>query len=311
MSGQKSLVRDFMSPQLVHVRADHILEQAEKIFHDNQITAAPVIVDKKNVLGVLTDFQLIKFFLIRSTQPTRARVIDYQAELDPVAMVDHDATLETAFKVMIQSPSHRIYVTQNDMLVGALSPRDLLPFLAGDVAIMRYQEDRDLIAARVRIRGLMLELGRVKIERDRYHEAFTASPYMIHSADLDGKIIMANPMLHHVLGYEEGELAGKSIYDLYAQQFHNQAREGLTRVRADGYYPLINTLMVRKNQELIQVDIASSAKHDADGNVTATITAGRISDSAKMIEALKQAAEHYVHPADAAAGKPPNTGLAS
>jgi PAS domain S-box-containing protein len=290
---QKSLVRDFMSSQLFTIRADFILEQAEKVFHDHQITAAPVLLYKKTVLGVLTDFQLIKCFLFRTSNPSRARIVDYKEELEPVAVVESDATLETAFKVMMQSPTHRIYVRENSILVGALSPRDLLPFLAGDVAIQRFKEDKDLIAAHIRIRALLLELGRVQMERDRYLDVFTASPYMIHSADLQGKITMANPMLHFVLGYEEGELIGKSIYDLYAQQFHQQAKDGLIQVRSEGYYPFINTLMVKKNKELVQVDITSSAKHDDQGQVTATITVSRVSDSAKMVEILKHAANQF------------------
>ena len=287
MNPEVSLVRDHMSPQLFHVRSDHVLEQAEKVFHDHQITAAPVLLDKKRVLGVLTDFKLIKFFLLRSAKPTRARLADFADELDPVSVVEHDATLESAFKLMLQSPSHRIFVRENDVLVGALSPRDLLPLLAGDVAIQRYQEDKDLVAAQVRIRGLLHEIARLEVERDKYESAFEASPYMIHSADLNGMIVMANPMLHFVLGYESGALVGKSIFDLYAQQFHQQARAGLEKLKADGFQPFINTLMVKKNQELLQVDVTSTARHGANGAVVGTVTVGRVSDSAKMIAALK------------------------
>jgi len=294
----KSLVSHFMSSHLFAVRADDILEQAEKVFHDHQLTTAPVMVDKKHVIGVLTDFQLVKFFLMRNLKPSRARVQDYQNELDPVVLVDQNEPLETAFKLMVQSPNHRLYVTDHGSLVGALSPRDLLPFLAGDSAIERYQEDKDLVAARMRIKILFNELSRTRADLDNFQELFSASPYMIHSMSLGGVITMANSMLHSVLGYPDGALIGKTIWDLYPEQFQAQALTGLDRVKAVGFHPFINTLMVKANRELLQVDMVTSAKHNSSGEVVGTVTVSRISDMAKMIEALSQAAKSWTaeHP---------------
>ncbi len=281
---------DFMSKQVLFVRADDTLDQAEKTFHDNQLATAPVLVDKKNLMGVLTDFQLVKCFLLRNLRPSKARVQDYEGELDPVVMVDQHEPLETAFKLMVQSPSHRLYITDNGHLVGALSPQDLLPFLAGDTAVERFKENKDLIDARIRIKSLFKELSHTKNELSNYSSVFKASPFMIHSVNLQGVITMANPMLHSVLGYDERELIGKNIYDLYAEQFHRQAAQGLQEVVHKGYYPMINTLMVKKNKELLQVDIATSAKHDSSGAITGTVTISRLSDARKMLDALAHAA---------------------
>lgn len=290
MAEQKSLVKHFMTHPLFFVSADHVLEQAEKVFHEYRLSTAPVLVDKKTVLGILTDFQLLKCFLIRNGDPTRAKVRDYAEELDPVVLIDENEPITNAFKLMIQSPNHRIYVTSQDRLVGALSPKDILPFMAGDEAIERYKEDQDLIAARIRIKLLMNELSRTQVALDRYQQAFTSSPFMIHSVDLNGTITMANRMLEYVLGYDEGKLVGKNITDLYPPQFHQQAKAGLTRVKVTGFHPLINTLMVKANKELLQVDLASAAKTDQRGDVIGTITIGRMSDSGKMVEALGQLA---------------------
>ena len=293
MNLQKSKVMHFMSPHLFYVKAEDILEQAEKVFHDHQLSTAPVLIDKKNVIGVLTDFQLLKCFLLRAAKPSRARIKDYASELDPVVLIDQNEPLESAFRLMVQSPNHRLYVTEQGRLVGALSPKDLLPFLAGDAAVERYKDDKDLIDARMRIKVLFHELSRTQADLDRYQQIFTSSPYMIHSVDLNGVITMANPMLHSVLGYPEGALIGKSILDLYPEQFHAQALAGLARIKDTGYHPFVNTLMVKSTQELVQVDMATSAKHDAEGNIIATVTISRISDLGKMVEALAHAAEAF------------------
>lgn len=275
-----------MSHPLFFVNADHVLEQAEAVFHEYRLTTAPVLIDRKKVLGVITDFQLLKFFLMRSSDPKRARVQDYADELDPIILIDENEPITNAFKLMVQSPNHRIYATSKGTLVGALSPKDILPFLSGDDAVERYKEDQDLISARIRIKLLLNELSTTQAQLDRYQQVFTSSPYMIHSVDLAGNIVMANKMLHYVLGYEDGELIGQSITDLYPSQFHQEAKSGLARVKTTGFHPLINTLMVKKNRELIKVDVASTAKFDQLGEVIGTITIGRMSDSHKMVEAL-------------------------
>lgn len=279
-----------MSQPLFFIRADDTLEQAEKIFHEYKLTTCPVLQDKKKVMGILTDFQLLKCFLIKNSEPNKIRVKDYAAKLDPVVLIDENEPISNAFKLMIQSPNHRIYATNEGILTGALSPKDILPFLAGDEAVERHREDQDLITARIRIKLLMTELMNTQANLDRYQQVFTSSPFMIHSVNMQGTITMANRMLHYVLGYEDGELVGKSLMDLYPSQYHKEAKAGLTRVKITGFHPLINTLMVKKNKELLQVDIATAAKIDQLGVVVGTVTIGRISDSAKMLEALAEAA---------------------
>lgn len=286
----KSLVKHFMTHPLFFVSADHTLEQAEKVFHEYRLTTAPVLIDKKTVLGILTDFQLLKCFLMKNAAPTRAKLKDYTTEFDPVILIDENESITQAFKLMMQSPNHRIYVTAQDRLVGALSPKDILPFMAGDDAIERHKDDQDLIAARIRIKLLMSELTQTKSQLDDYQQAFFSSPYMIHSVDLQGNITMANRMLESVLGYESGQLIGKNLTQLYPPQFHKDAKDGLTRVKVTGFHPLINTMMVRADKTLVQVDLATTAKIDQRGDIIGTITIGRLSDSSKMLEALSHLA---------------------
>jgi PAS domain S-box-containing protein len=289
-SEQKSLVKHFMSHPLFYVGAEMILEQAEKVFFDHRLSTASVLVDKKRILGVMTDFQFLKFFLLKNSDPNKARVKDFAEELDPVVLIDESEPITTAFKLMMQSPSHRIYVTAQGFLTGALSPKDILPFLAGDNAMERHRDDKDLVAARIKIKLLLTELSKAQATLEDYQQVFNSSPYMMHSVDLDGKITMANPMMHYVLGYRDHELIGKHITDLYSQQYHREAMAGLARVKITGFQPIVNTLMVRKDKELVKVDLASTAKTGPEGEVIGTVTISRISDSGKMLEALSSAA---------------------
>lgn len=291
MSTKKALVKEYMSQPVVFVGADFVLEQAEKIFHQHRLTAVPVLIDKKSVVGVLTDFQLLKLFLIRNSNPLKARLKDYQEDLDPVFLVDEDEEISQVFKMMIQSPNHRVFVTSNGKLIGALSPKDILPYLSGDAAAERHAEHKELIIARIENKRLSCQLAETKELLDSYEQVFMSSPSMIYSTDLEGVITMANPMLHQVLGYTNNELVGKNITEIYASQCHQQAMMGLAAVKTQGFHPLMNTLMVRKNKELLQTDLASSAKLGANGKVIGCITMGRLSHSGKMLDALTKIGE--------------------
>lgn len=282
----KTLVKHFMTNPVFSVGAEMILEQAEQVFHEFRLTTAPVLVDKKKILGVMSDFLLLKCFLMKNSDPNRARLKDFADELDPVVTIDENEPIANAFKLMVQSPSHRIYATSDGKLVGALSPKDILPFIAGDQAIERYKEDRDLVAARIRIKLLLTELGQAKSELDQYQSVFASAPFMVHSVDLNGHINMANPMMHLVLGYPQEGIVGKHLTDLYPSQFHQDAIAGLNRIKVTGFHPLINTFMVKNNKELVQVDLASTAKTDESGRVVGTVTVARLSDSSKMLEFL-------------------------
>lgn len=291
MQKKSHLVKDFMTTPIITLPSHFLLDQAERVFHENRLTAAPVVVDMKNILGVMTDFQLLRCFIIQGQDTLKSRLQDFAAELDPVVLVDENEEIPHVFKLMLQSANHRIFVTSQDKLVGALSPKDILPYLAGNDAVERHDSQRDLIAARIEIKKLITELVATKERLNNYQQAFLASPFMIHSSDLEGNITMANPMLHQVLGYRDNELIGKKITDIYASQYHKQALEGLNKVKLDGFHPLINTQMVRKNKELLQIDLASAAKKNVLGEVVGTITIGRLSNSGKMIEALARIGE--------------------
>jgi PAS domain S-box-containing protein len=288
MAEEKTLVRHYMTSPINFLTADMTLEQAERLFSDMRLHTAPVLVDRKNVLGVMSDFTLLKCFLIRNGEPSKTKIKDFLYEFDPAITIDENEPIINAFRLMTQSPSHRIYVSSGESIQGALSPKDILPFLAGEAAIDRHKEDKDLIAAQIRIKSLMKQLGETQSELDRYQQVFISSPFMVHALDLKGNILMANPMIHQILGYETDELVGKHLTDLYPAQFHKAAEEGIQKIQINGFHPLINTSMVKKTKELVLVDIASTARTDHDGRIVGTVTIGRLSNSSLMLEALSQ-----------------------
>ena len=280
-----------MSRVLFSLEDSMTLEDAAQFFASHKLTTVPVINSAGDILGVLSDFQLLRF-LLRSRQEAKKAMClsDVKEELDPVVTIHEDDSIVTAFRMMIQSPNHRIYTLHNDKLTGALSPKDLLLYMAG----VKDKSDTVLDSVVQRqIEFILKELNDTRRMLCDYQQMFQDSPYLMHSVDLSGKIINANRMIHYVLGYEEGELIGKSLRQLYPPENFKKAMQGLDTVKVLGFHPLVNVVMVKKDGDVIRIDIASTLKKDDKGNPEGTITVGRLSDSYRMLNYLQKAAQLY------------------
>lgn len=290
MNEMRSTVKNLMSTSPVLLNDGLTLDEAEAIFAENHLTAAPVLAADNKVCGVITDFHLVKFLLKRVQDQKRNLVRDYIDELDPVILIREDDPITNAFRLMIQSPNHRVFATTEEGIIsGALSPKDLIPFLAGD-SKKRLSAKAELTNAQNKIQKLVEELLATKHDLVEYQKFFDNSPFMMHSIDTDGNIVMANHMLHLVLEYPYPELIGKHVTTLYPYQNHKEAAEGLNRIMASGFHPLVSTLMVKKDSSLVKVDLASTVKSDENGLAIGTITIAKLSDSQNMLETLKKAA---------------------
>ena len=284
-------VKFFMSRVLFTLDEKMTLEEAAQFFKSHKLTTTPIVRNNGDIVGVLSDFHLLRFLLrARQEAKTHVPLADFAHELDPVVTIHEDDSIVSAFRLMIQSPNHRLYAVHENKLTGALSPKDLLLYMAGikdtvgEVADPFVQKQIDAI---------LKELHETRRMLGDYQQMFQDSPYLMHSVDLNGKIVNANRMIHYVLGYEEGELIGKTLRQLYPPENYKKALEGLETVRALGFHPLVNVVMVKKYGEVVRIDIASTMKKDEKGNPEGTITVGRLSDSYRMLNYLQQAAQLY------------------
>lgn len=262
------------------------LTEAAKFLTSHKLTTVPVVNKAGDVIGVLTDFHLLRG-LLRARQETKLKKLgDIMDEMDPVVTVDEADSIVEAFRLMIQSPNHRIYALHEGKLVGAVSPKDLLLYMAGVKTNAEASMDN---VVQKQIESILKELADTRRLLSGYQQMFLDAPYLMHSVDMNGKIIAANRMIHYVLGYEDGELLGRTIKHLYPPENFRAAAEGLETVRKLGFHPLVNVTMVKKDGDLVRVDIASTARKDEKGEPDGTITVGRLSDSYRMLNYLQKA----------------------
>lgn len=285
-----ALVKYYMTKNPITVKTDMSLDQIEEVFVQNHLTVSPLLDPNDNPVGVISDFMLVKMFLRQKSTQLGNDIINYVDDLDPMITVEEDEPIKEAFKLMIQSPNHRIFVTKRGELVGALSPKDLLPFLVGKEKENPVQKEAEFKEAKRQIEKLLIELSTVKTNLVSYQQFFDESPFMMHSLDWTGKIVMANKMLHYTLGYNDGELIGQHLSKLYSYQNIKDAEEGLQKIRTLGFHTPTSTLMVKKNNETIKVDVATMIRRDENEVPIGTISITRLSETKGMMQVLREAA---------------------
>lgn len=257
------------------LRSDRTLEEAEQFLREHRAVAVPVVTPGGNLVAVLTDFQLLKCFLKRSQQtPNLLFVGNYLSEMDPVKTIDEDESILEAFRQMVASPNHRIIVVKANQITGMLEPSDLFSVMSekepkkGERPTKRRTRSEE--AAAVPMESLML----------------AQAPATVHAVDFGGTIQYANKFVHILLGYDDGELIGKTLRDLYPTTSHEDAFNGLLRIRQIGYHAQVNVSMVMKNQELVKIDVVTLLRYDDKGMPAGTVTIGHLDEKA-MNEQLK------------------------
>lgn len=278
---------DLMTPNPKMIGSGENLNEVIGLFLSQGITSSPVINPLGEILGVLSELSLAKAYMLHKAKFSKSDKVGHHIELlDPVSYVSLSAPLIDVLKEMISSPTHRLLVRDpKDKVVGIISPKDLMRAMIGESNPGQTLRQK-LVNAEVQLKDSLKRLESVEKGFEVYRTAFNETPYLMHAVNSTGIIVMANKREHEALGYKDGELLGKSIYDLYAEPMHGEAERGLRRVIETGHQNVTYTTLVRKDGSLLRCDIASSAIHDQNGNFLSTITVLRPVDSEEFLRIL-------------------------
>lgn len=274
------LVSEILSPVTVTLRTDRTLDEALNFLRDYGVGAAPVLTPGGNLVGVVTEFHLLRCFLKKNqSTPAMNLLGNYLNELEGVVVIKDSETVSEAFRRLLQSPSRRVFVTDADeKLYGMVEPRDFF----GMVAPAAEKSSRK----RSRLRADGTDQPATVEEL-----LFAGAPCTLHSLDFNGKIVAANFALHNLLGYLDGELVGKTLKELYPVQYHEDTTAALVKVREAGYHAPVNSAFARKDQQLVKIDLVTMLRYDDHGVPAGTVTAGWLPEQGKMAEFLVQLAE--------------------
>lgn len=106
-------------------------------------------------------------------------------------------------------------------------------------------------------------------DEQRLDSLLSAIPHGVQENDLNGVITYSNPTHHKILGYEPGELLGKTIFDLlYVAEEKNKLAEYLTYLVAEQPEPTpYITKTRRKDGDYISTQVDWAYQRDEKGNL--------------------------------------------
>lgn len=109
---------------------------------------------------------------------------------------------------------------------------------------------------------------------ERYQALIETNLYGIQEIDIYGNITFMNSIQYQILGYEEGELRGRQIWDLLASDDErNELTDYLTRVALGEYapFPWIGKY-VRKGGETVELKVDWNCRRDVQDTVAGFVS---------------------------------------
>lgn len=279
--------RDIMTKNPKTIGSGEELRNTIKLFLESSIHHAPVVTPMGEVLGIFSEFGLVRAALKHFLDnDNHEKIINHKELLEEAICVYEDDSLDEVVKAMMKSPNRRVLVISVvGKLSGIISPKDLLFCLHGETD-KQYNLQLELENTRKYANKLGVQIKDMQDKIKIYQNFIQDSPNMIHSTDKFGIIIMANKKIHQLLGYEDGELIGQNIKILYPDSIIHDALDSLKQIQENRVQKSTYTTMLKKDGTKIRADIASSALVDAHGNFLSTITISREIDSDALLRAL-------------------------
>ena len=142
---------DIMTAQVITVTAETTVQELAKLLSDNNISGAPVVDDAGNLLGVVTESDLIYqtkklhiptvvtildsiFFLENPDRMEKeikkmagTRVLDIYSP--SLTVVQQDTSLEDIATIMAEKNIHTLPVVRDKRLVGVIGKKDIIKTL--------------------------------------------------------------------------------------------------------------------------------------------------------------------------------------
>ncbi len=118
-------VRDVMTTEVITLAPETSVEQAIDTLVDQRISGAPVVDAEGRLLGVLTEYHLLKIASFPSVQDMTVGELMTKA----VWVIAEDANISTAAELLARHRIRRLPVVDRGYVVGVISRRDVIRHL--------------------------------------------------------------------------------------------------------------------------------------------------------------------------------------
>lgn len=116
-------VKDCMCTNVVYVGTDATICEVAKLMNDNHVGSIPVCDDNKNIVGLVTDRDIILRSIACDKDVNKTKVTDVMTT--DVVRTSKDTDVGWVANIMSQNQIRRIPVVENEKLVGIISIGDL------------------------------------------------------------------------------------------------------------------------------------------------------------------------------------------
>lgn len=269
-------IPELMTKDPVVIPVANDIQKTIELFLEVGMTSVPVIDNYGKLVGTLTEMNLITaFFRLETRKDGKDKIIHHVDLLEPIETATETDLLSDLIKKMVKAKSHRVVVLdKRGRVVGIISPKDVLKAVTGNSARLTKSQ-RELQEAREHVKRVLGELENAQQVIGKLQGYLQEAPYMIHSVDSRGKVILSNVRIEAALGYGPGQMNGMLIDELYTADHLDDARAGLRQIMQEGRIDPLRTTMRKKNGDALQVETMSTALHNQKGEFLATITMSR------------------------------------
>ena len=118
-------VKDYMASRLLTLKADVSAVEAMRFFLQHGISGAPVVDDKGELIGVLSEVDLMQVVIQDSYYDENVGIVAEYMKF-PVETVDANDDIYSLAERFIRERRRRYPVLENGQLVGQISRRDIL-----------------------------------------------------------------------------------------------------------------------------------------------------------------------------------------
>lgn len=120
-------VRDYMTRKLITFSPDQSLEEVIETLINNKISGGPVVNDKEELVGIISEGDCIKHISesrYYNMPPKDSKVEEHMVK--NVETIDGDMNIFDAAKKFIDAKRRRFPIVENGKLAGQISQKDIL-----------------------------------------------------------------------------------------------------------------------------------------------------------------------------------------
>jgi len=122
--------KDVMSTEIVTITKDATMQQVIRLLVTRGITGLPVVSDDMEMLGIVTEKDVLKMLYDRNVNIKSA-----EALMTPnVTCFDENDDLIAVFKGLVENNFRRVPILSQGKLVGIISRTDIIKFLSKSAA---------------------------------------------------------------------------------------------------------------------------------------------------------------------------------